>query len=156
MWLLCHTLSTGHISQCFHTWHSIDACLSCSVSLIVSILLIPWSRMFGSQVTNMQTLPDPTFLEPYNCNIGTIDWDTLSLFFCHFLQYKPWLCVGVLWKMSIFCVSYMQIHILMSDDCEAEILGSDNVVPTIPPCKQFQSVPYFLLVRVASTVRGRR
>jgi hypothetical protein len=58
--------------------------------------------------------------------------------------------------MSIFCVSYMQIHILMSDDCEAEILGSDNVVPTIPPCKQFQSVPYFLLVRVASTVRGRR
>jgi len=39
--------------------------------------------------------------------------------------------------MSIFCVSYMPIHILISDDCEAEILGSDSVIPTTPPCKQF-------------------
>jgi hypothetical protein len=58
--------------------------------------------------------------------------------------------------MSIFCVSYIQIYILMSDDCEAEILGNDSVIRTTPPCKQFRSVPYFLLVRVASTVRGRK
>jgi hypothetical protein len=36
--------------------------------------------MFGSQVTNKQTLPDPTFLDPYICNKATIDSDTLSLF----------------------------------------------------------------------------
>jgi len=27
------------------------------------------------------------------------------------------------------CVSYMQIHILMSDDCEAKILDSDSDEP---------------------------
>ena len=43
--------------------------------------------------------------------------------------------------MTIFCVSYMWIHILMSEDCEAEILDGDSEVLTIPPCKQFQSVP---------------
>ena len=55
----------------------------------------------------------------------------------------------------MFCVSYMQIHILTSDDCEAEVLDSDSSVPTTPLRKQFQSVPQFLLVRV-NTVRGRK
>ena len=41
----------------------------------------------------------------------------------------------------IFCVSYMQIHIMMLDDCEAEILDGDSEVLTTPPCKQFQSAP---------------
>jgi hypothetical protein len=27
------------------------------------------------------------------------------------------------------CVSYMQVHILMSDDCQDEILDSDSDVP---------------------------
>ena len=58
--------------------------------------------------------------------------------------------------MFIFCVSYMQIHILMPDDSEAEILGNYSVIPTAPPCKQFRFVTYFLLVIVASTVRGRK
>jgi len=36
--------------------------------------------MVVSHVTKMQTLPHPTFLEPYNCNKSTIDSDTsLSL-----------------------------------------------------------------------------
>jgi hypothetical protein len=100
---------------------------------------------------------DPSWLlELYNFNKATLDWNTRSVFFHHFLQYKPWLCLGVLWKMSIFCVSCFQLHILISDDCEAEILCNDDVILTAPPCQQFQSVPYFLLVRVASTLRGRK
>jgi hypothetical protein len=39
----------------------------------------------------------------------------------------------------IFCVSYMRILILMSDDCEAEIFDVDSEVLTTP-YKQFQSV----------------
>ena len=31
-----------------------------------------------------------------------------------FLQMQSWLCIGVFCKMMIFCVSYMQLHILMS------------------------------------------
>jgi len=37
----------------------------------------------------------------------------------------------------IFCVSYMRIHIQMSDKCEAEIFDHDSVVPTTSPCKHF-------------------
>ena len=97
--------------------------------------------MFGCKVTNTQTLPGPTFLEPYSCNKLTIDSDTLLIFFRHFLHQKPWLCVGVSRKTTVFCMSYMQIHVLMSDDCEAEILDSDSNVPTASPHKQFQFVP---------------
>jgi len=85
----------------------------------------------------------------------TVDSVTLSIFYPHFLQQKPWLCIGVSRKTMMFCVSYMQIHILTSDDCEAEVLDSDSSVPTTPLRKQFQSVPQFLLVRV-NTVRGRK
>jgi len=31
-----------------------------------------------------------------------------------FLQLQSWLCVGMFCKRTIFCVSYMQIHILIS------------------------------------------
>jgi len=37
-----------------------------------------------SQVTNMRTLPDPTFLLPYNCNKSTIDSSTPLCFFLFF------------------------------------------------------------------------
>jgi len=37
----------------------------------------------------------------------------------------------------IFCVSYMRIHILMSDKYEAEIFDHDSVVPTTFSCKHF-------------------
>jgi len=30
----------------------------------------------------------------------------------------------------------MQVHILMSDDFETDILDSDSDIPTTPPCKQ--------------------
>jgi len=35
----------------------------------------------------------------------------------------------------------MQMHILMSDYCETEILESDSDLPTTSPCKQLWSVP---------------
>jgi hypothetical protein len=42
--------------------------------------------MLGSQVTNTQTLPDPTFIEPYNCNKTMTDLDALCISFCYFLS----------------------------------------------------------------------
>jgi len=42
--------------------------------------------MFGSQVTNKQTGPDPLFLEPLDCNKETTDSDTLSVFLPNFLH----------------------------------------------------------------------
>lgn len=80
-------------------------------------------------------------LRTYDCNKVTIDSITLLIFFHHFLQQKPWLCIGVSRKTVIFCVHYMRIHILMSDDCEAEVLENDSSIPTTPPRKHFQSVP---------------
>jgi hypothetical protein len=35
------------------------------------------------------------------------------------------------------------MHVLISDDCEVEILDGDSEVLTTPPCKQFKSVPLF-------------
>ena len=64
----------------------------------------------GSQVTHKHTRCDPLFLEPEDCNKVTTHSDTLSVF----LQLQSWLCVGVFCKRTIFCVSYMWIHILMS------------------------------------------
>jgi hypothetical protein len=53
---------------------------------------------------------------------------------------------------------YMRLHILMSYDCETEVLGSDSDsdIPTIRPRKRFRFVPYFLLVKEASAVRGEK
>jgi hypothetical protein len=64
----------------------------------------------GSQVTHNHTGPDPLFLEPEDCNKVTTHSNTLSVF----LQLQSWLCVGVFCKRTIFCVSYMGIHVLMS------------------------------------------
>ena len=44
---------------------------------------------------NTQILSDPTFLEPFDCNIVTTDSNTLSVFSCNFFQYKSWLFIGV-------------------------------------------------------------
>jgi len=52
----------------------------------------------------------PLFLEPLDCNKGTTHSDTLSVF----LLLQSWLCVGMFCKRTIFCVSYMWIHILFS------------------------------------------
>ena len=96
---------------------------------------IPWCRMFGSQVTNTQILPDPTFLEPYNCNKVTIDSDT-PLFFLLSLAsvenmalhnsvmqsvlYFVWvICGSIFWRLTIvklkFCtvtmISPQHLHI---------------------------------------------
>jgi hypothetical protein len=95
--------------------------------------------MFVSQVTNKQTLPDPTFLEPYDCNKVIIDSNTLFSFTIPSVENMA-LHSSVM-KDDDICVSYMQIHILMSDDCEAEILDSDSDEPTTPPHKQFLSDP---------------
>jgi len=57
-----------------------------------------------------QIVSDPLFLKPLDCNKGTTHSGTLSVF----LQLQLWLCVGMLCKRTIFCVSYMQIQILIS------------------------------------------
>jgi len=51
---------------------------------------------------------DPLLLKPLDCNKGTTR--SLSVF----LQLQSWLCVGMFCKRTIFCVSYMWIHVLMS------------------------------------------
>jgi hypothetical protein len=38
---------------------------------------------------------------------------------------------------TIGSMSYMRIHIVMSDDCEPDILNSDSDVPITPPLKEF-------------------
>jgi len=83
--------------------------------------------MFGSQVTNMQTLPDPTFLKPYDCNKVTIDSNTLFSF--NIPSVETMALHSSIMKDDDICMSYMQIHILMSDDCEDEILDSDSDIP---------------------------
>lgn len=83
--------------------------------------------MFGSQLTNIQTLPNPIFLEPYDWNKVTIDSNTL--FSLIIPSVKTMALHSSIMKDDVICVSYMQIHILMSDDCEAEILDSDNDIP---------------------------
>jgi hypothetical protein len=75
-----------------------------------SRLSTAWCRMLGSQVTNEQNSHDPLFLEPLDCNKGTTHSDTLSVF----LHLQSWLCIGMFCKRTIFCVSYMRIHVLMS------------------------------------------
>ena len=60
--------------------------------------------------SNTQTGPDPLFLEPEDCNKESNHSDNLSVF----LQLRSWLCVGMFSKRTIFCVSYMRIHVLMS------------------------------------------
>jgi hypothetical protein len=79
-------------------------------SLIASRLSTAWCRMLGTQVTNKQTRHDPLLLKPLDTNKGTTHSDTLFVF----LQLQSWLCVGMFWKRTIFCVSYTQIHVLMS------------------------------------------
>jgi hypothetical protein len=92
----------------------------------MSRLSTPGSRLFGSQVTNTQIHPDPTFLEPYDCNRVTIDSNTLFSFIIPSVETMA-LHSSIMIYDDI-CVSYMQIHILMFDDCEAEILDSDSDV----------------------------
>ena len=85
-----------------------------------------------SQVTNKQTVSDLLFLELQDCNKGTTHSDTLSVF----LQLQSWLCVGMFCKRTIFCVSYIWIHVLMSDYSDSE--SSDSDIPTSSR-KQLQS-----------------
>jgi hypothetical protein len=57
-----------------------------------------------------QTIHDPLFLEPFDCNKGTTHSDTLYIF----LQLQSWLCVGMFCNRTVVCVSYVRIHVLMS------------------------------------------
>jgi len=54
--------------------------------------------------------PDLLLLEPEDCNKESTHSDTLFVF----LQLQSWLCVRMFCKRTIFCVSYMRIHVLMS------------------------------------------
>jgi len=66
--------------------------------------------MLGSQVTNKWTGRDSLFIEPLDCNKGTTHSDTLSVL----LQLQSWLCIEIFCKRTIFCVSCMRIHVLLS------------------------------------------
>jgi hypothetical protein len=104
-------------------------------SLFASSLSTAWCRMLGSQVTNKQTGPDPLFLEPWNCNKETTHSDTLSVFH----QLQSWLWVEMFCKRTIFCVSYMWMHVLISDYSDNDSSDSDNDIPTASSHKQLRS-----------------
>ena len=108
----CHLMHCWRVTHfyVFLTRRRAHVFVSWSGSLITSRLSTACCRMLGSQVTNKEISPDPVFLEPYDCNKETTHSDTLSLF----LQLQSWLCVGMFCKRTIFCVSYMRMHILMS------------------------------------------
>ena len=115
-----------------------------------------WCRMLGSQVTNKQTGRDPLVLEPLDCNKEITHSDTLYVF----LHLWSWLCVGMFCKRTIICVSYMRVHVLMSDYNDIESLDSDCDVHTTIALKQLQSStgpltpqfshPFFLTLWVGS------
>jgi len=134
-WLLSHALLTGHVFLRFLTRRPAHAFFGRSGSLFASRLWTAWCRMLGSQVMSKQTDHDPLFLEPLDCNKGTTHSDTFSVF----LQLQSWLCVGRFCKRTIFCVSYMPIHVLMSDYSVNESLDSESDVPTTSSHKQLRS-----------------
>jgi hypothetical protein len=107
--LLGRALLTVHLLWCFHTRHPINAFLSHSLPLIMSRLSTPWSRKIESQVTKAFTLSYPTFLDPRDWNNVTRGSDPLAVSFHHFLYQKSWLCVGVLWKKTMFRVFWRLI-----------------------------------------------
>ena len=94
-----------------------------------------WCKMLESQVTNKQTGRDPLVLEPLDCNKETTNSDTLSVF----LHLRSWLCVGMFCKRTIICVSYMRIHVLMSDYNGNESLDGACDIPTTIALKQLRS-----------------
>jgi len=85
--------------------------------------------IYGSQVTNTQTLPDPRFLEPYICNTVTIHLDNLSVPFITSLQILA-LRRGVR-KDDILCKLYADMYSDVSHDCETEILDSESETSTV-------------------------
>ena len=62
--------------------------------------------------------------------------DTLSVFFHNFLQLQSWLCVGVFWKKTIFCIRYVNTCFNLFHGSENDILDSDSDIPTASLCKQ--------------------
>jgi len=72
--------------------------------------------MLGSPLIYRQTLPDPIFIEPYNCNKMT-DSDALCISFCHFLSEITALYRKECYARQQYFVSYVQTHIVMYDEC---------------------------------------
>jgi hypothetical protein len=128
-------LLMGHIFWHFHTQHPIHASVNCSGSLTNSPLLTAWSRIYGSQVTNTQTLPDPTFLELYDCNQVTTDSDILSSSCLTSFSWHQGFVMGASCK-TIFCLSYMWKHIPMFlTTVKLQFWTRDNDIPTTILCK---------------------
>ena len=111
----------------FYTWFSqLPWFIHCSR------LLTAWSSMFWSQITNTQTLPNPKFLEPYNCNKVTIDSDTLFPSYLSSVGLMA-LCRSVMGDDGILYEVYEDTY---SDEHETEILDGDSDVPTTSSHKQ--------------------
>jgi hypothetical protein len=111
-------------------------CLTRRVKLIDS-----WKQDVWSQFANMLTLPGPTFLELHDFNKATTVWDTLHVFLHNFRQLQSWLCVGRLWKATIFCELCADTCSDISNDSESEILESDSDIPTTISSKKSRNFP---------------
>jgi hypothetical protein len=145
-WLLCHALLMGRVFQCFRTQHPIHV-LSSVLSLI-SRLLISWSRIFGYQVTDTHTLPDPTFLEPCDCNKVTTDSDTFSFFFWSLLSVEVVAFHRSVMKNNILCEFLVDTY---SD------VDSDSDIPTPSLRKRLWFFPLVFTSEIGkSAERGRK
>ena len=107
----------------------------CHLVWLIYLFKVINSLMQGAFFSSYkQTLYDPLFLEPQDCNIGTTHSGTLSVF----VQLQSWLGVGMFCNRTIFCVSYMRIHVLMSDYSDSESLESDSDIPRTNSYKQLR------------------
>ena len=80
-----------------------------------------------------QTLSDPLFLEPQDCNIATTHSGTLSFI----VQLQSWLCVGMFcMRNDILYALYEDTRSGVSDYSDNEILESNKDVPTTSSHKQ--------------------
>ena len=77
--------------------------------------------------------------------------DTLSVFLSYFLQLQSWLCTGLFWK-RIFCLSSMQIHVLMSSDNMTVQFWTVTV--TFPQLVPLNNCNLESVVEVMSSVTG--
>ena len=102
-------------------------------------------------------LPDSTFSEPYARRVA-IDFDIPPFFLSSLSLVEAMALRRCDMKDDDSLWDYMLLHIAMLYDCETEVLGSDSDrdsgIPTTRPRTRFRFVPWFLLVKVASTVRG--
>jgi hypothetical protein len=156
-WLLSQAWLTGHVFLRFLTQRPSHAFVSWPGSLIASRLSTAWCRMLG--VPSYQQ--KDRSCSPIFRTIRLQHRDHSSRHSA-FLQLQSWLCVGMFCKRTIFCVSYMRMHVLMSLIIVTESLDSDGDVHTTSSRKQLRSsigpltpqfpYPFFLILWVGTVL----